>query len=67
MRQPHPRPSEGRQPEVAGAKNEDLEASASGVPSDEADIRLGDVVISKPYMHHGGVVQYDFGIHRADS
>jgi nucleoside phosphorylase len=32
-----------------------------GVPSDEADIRLGDVVISQPYMEHGGVVQYDFG------
>jgi nucleoside phosphorylase len=33
----------------------------SGVPSDEADVRLGDVVISQPYMQHGGVVQYDFG------
>jgi nucleoside phosphorylase len=32
-----------------------------GVPSAEADIRLGDVVISQPYMQHGGVVQYDFG------
>jgi len=32
-----------------------------GVPSDEADVRLGDVVISKPYMDYGGVVQYDFG------
>jgi nucleoside phosphorylase len=32
-----------------------------GVPSDEADIQLGDVVISQPYMHHGGVVQYDIG------
>src|SRR2546423_6958729 len=26
-----------------------------GVPSDQADIRLGDVVISQPYMQHGGV------------
>lgn len=32
-----------------------------GVPSAEADIRLGDVVISQPYLQHGGVVQYDFG------
>lgn len=32
-----------------------------GVPSDEADVRLGDVVVSKPNMHYGGVVQYDFG------
>jgi nucleoside phosphorylase len=32
-----------------------------GVPSDEADVRLGDVVISQPCMQHGGVVQYDFG------
>ena len=32
-----------------------------GVPSEEADIRLGDVVISKPHNVHGGVVQYDFG------
>ena len=32
-----------------------------GVPSNESDIRLGDVVVSQPYMQHGGVVQYDFG------
>ena len=32
-----------------------------GVPSAESDIRLGDVVISQPYMQHGGVVQYDLG------
>jgi nucleoside phosphorylase/tetratricopeptide (TPR) repeat protein len=32
-----------------------------GVPSEEADIRLGDVVVSTPYKGHGGVVQYDFG------
>jgi nucleoside phosphorylase len=32
-----------------------------GAPSEEADIRLGDVVISKPHKVHGGVVQYDFG------
>src|SRR5277367_1048260 len=32
-----------------------------GVPSAEADIRLGDVVISQPYKEHGGVVQYDSG------
>ena len=27
----------------------------------EADIRLGDVVVSKPTGRFGGVVQYDFG------
>lgn len=32
-----------------------------GVPSPEADIRLGDVVISRPCQQHGGVVQYDSG------
>ncbi|PLB46413.1 purine and uridine phosphorylase [Aspergillus steynii IBT 23096] len=32
-----------------------------GVPSEKADIRLGDVVISQPDGGHGGVVQYDFG------
>jgi nucleoside phosphorylase len=32
-----------------------------GVPSPENDIRLGDVVISKPEGTYGGVVQYDLG------
>jgi nucleoside phosphorylase len=32
-----------------------------GVPSADADIRLGDVVISYPRMGIGGVIQYDFG------
>lgn len=32
-----------------------------GVPSENADIRLGDVVIGKPGNKHGGVIQYDFG------
>jgi nucleoside phosphorylase len=32
-----------------------------GVPSAEADIRLGDVVVSQPYQTFGGVVQYDMG------
>jgi nucleoside phosphorylase len=32
-----------------------------GVPSSEADVRLGDVVISQPHMEHPGVIQYDFG------
>lgn len=32
-----------------------------GVPSEDHDIRLGDVVISKPSGQHGGVVQYDLG------
>lgn len=32
-----------------------------GAPSTEADVRLGDVVVSQPYKQFGGVVQYDFG------
>jgi nucleoside phosphorylase len=32
-----------------------------GVPSSVADIRLGDIVVSKPTGIHGGVVQYDYG------
>ena len=32
-----------------------------GAPSKKADIRLGDVVVSKPTGDFGGVVQYDFG------
>jgi nucleoside phosphorylase len=32
-----------------------------GVPSQENDIRLGDVVVSKPGGTFGGVIQYDFG------
>lgn len=32
-----------------------------GVPSAEYDIRLGDVVVSRPGTQNGGVVQYDFG------
>lgn len=32
-----------------------------GVPNEEADIRLGDVVVSKPTNTHGGVVQFDYG------
>ncbi|KAJ5992960.1 hypothetical protein N7451_008684 [Penicillium sp. IBT 35674x] len=32
-----------------------------GVPSKNADIRLGDIVVSQPANGHGGVVQYDFG------
>ena len=31
-----------------------------GVPSKETDIRLGDVVVSKPTKSFGGVVQYDY-------
>lgn len=30
-----------------------------GVPCEKADVRLGDVVVSKPHKTHGGVVQYD--------
>lgn len=32
-----------------------------GVPSKEADIRLGDVVVSRPTRDFGGVIQYDYG------
>jgi hypothetical protein len=33
-----------------------------GVPSKKIDIRLGDVVVSKPTAGtFGGVLQYDFG------
>jgi nucleoside phosphorylase len=32
-----------------------------GVPSEEHDIRLGDVVVSSPGKQSGGVIQYDFG------
>ena len=32
-----------------------------GVPSERADIRLGDVVVSQPDGTFNGVVQYDFG------
>jgi nucleoside phosphorylase len=32
-----------------------------GVPSDKQDIRLGDVVVSKPINSSEGVIQYDFG------
>ena len=32
-----------------------------GAPSAENDIRLGDIVVSKPAKTSGGVVQYDFG------
>jgi nucleoside phosphorylase len=32
-----------------------------GVPGEDDDIRLGDVVVSKPTATFGGVVQYDMG------
>ena len=32
-----------------------------GIPSKSADVRLGDVVVSKPTGTHGGVIQYDRG------
>jgi nucleoside phosphorylase len=37
-----------------------------GVPSQDADIRLGDVVISQPEKGRGGVIQYDFGKNTPD-
>ncbi|RAK97337.1 Pfs, NB-ARC and TPR domain protein [Aspergillus ibericus CBS 121593] len=33
----------------------------AGVPSEETDIRLGDVAVSEPTDTNGGVVQYDLG------
>ncbi|KAI3054887.1 hypothetical protein CBS147353_11388 [Aspergillus niger] len=32
-----------------------------GVPSHSADVRLGDVVVSKPSVTSSGVIQYDYG------
>ncbi|KAB8236424.1 uncharacterized protein BDW43DRAFT_298059 [Aspergillus alliaceus] len=32
-----------------------------GVPGKNNDIRLGDVIVSKPGRNHSGVVQYDYG------
>lgn len=32
-----------------------------GVPNKNVDVRLGDVVVSKPTGLYGGVVQYDYG------
>lgn len=32
-----------------------------GVPGTNNDIRLGDVVVSKPVGKYSGVIQYDFG------
>ncbi|KAK6338577.1 hypothetical protein TWF730_002640 [Orbilia blumenaviensis] len=32
-----------------------------GIPNDENDVRLGDIVVSQPLHGTGGVVQYDFG------
>ena len=32
-----------------------------GFPSSEADIRLGDIVISSPQGEYGGIVHYDYG------
>ena len=32
-----------------------------GAPSSRSDIRLGDIVVSKPTSTFGGVIQYDFG------
>ncbi|KAB8271018.1 nucleoside phosphorylase domain-containing protein [Aspergillus minisclerotigenes] len=32
-----------------------------GVPNENVDIRLGDIVVSNPRETHGGVVQYNYG------
>lgn len=34
---------------------------AAGAPGESNDIRLGDIVVSRPEGTHGGVLQYDFG------
>jgi nucleoside phosphorylase len=34
---------------------------AGGAPGPQADIRLGDIVVSKPTAGYGGVIQYDYG------
>lgn len=34
---------------------------AGGAPTEEHDVRLGDVVVSAPHDSKSGVVQYDFG------
>ncbi|KAJ6260647.1 hypothetical protein Dda_4874 [Drechslerella dactyloides] len=38
-----------------------------GVPSEKNDIRLGDVVVSRPTHQYPGVIQYDLGKNLADS
>jgi nucleoside phosphorylase len=38
-----------------------LVGTGGGIPSEEDDIRLGDVVVSEPTATFGGVVQYDMG------
>jgi nucleoside phosphorylase len=38
-----------------------LAGIGGGAPSQDHDIRLGDVVVSNPQGIRGGVVQYDFG------
>lgn len=35
-----------------------------GIPSDDYQIRLGDIIVSKPKGQSGGVVQSDFGLVR---
>ncbi|KJK65920.1 hypothetical protein P875_00021989 [Aspergillus parasiticus SU-1] len=37
-----------------------------GLPSPQNDIRLGDVIVSRPEREHGGVVQYDMGKYTVD-
>jgi nucleoside phosphorylase len=32
-----------------------------GIPTEEMDMRLGDIAVSKPGYNDGGVVQYDYG------
>ena len=37
-----------------------------GIPTKKNDIRLGDVVVSRPTGDHGGVIQYDLGKMQSD-
>ncbi|KAM0513893.1 hypothetical protein ACHAPE_007246 [Trichoderma viride] len=40
--------------------------TAGGVPTEEQDIRLGDVVVSQPIKRSGGVFQHDLGHQEGD-
>ncbi|KAK1238101.1 hypothetical protein MKX08_002680 [Trichoderma sp. CBMAI-0020] len=40
--------------------------TAGGVPTEERDIRLGDVVVSQPNKRSGGVFQHDLGHQESD-
>ena len=43
-----------------------LVGTGGGIPSPKHDIRLGDIVVSKPNQQDGGVFQYDLGRNEPD-